>query len=92
MLKIESKNKKHLEGFVTRCFQFMSNLPSKVTCFPPVRPYLERLQGFERSHIYMQSNNRTELNYFLSQLRLFINGMKISSRVKWVIDVDPFEF
>lgn len=92
MLKTESKNKKHLEEFVTRCFQFMSNLPSNVTCFPPVRPFLERLQGFERSHIYMQSNNRTELNHFLSQLRSFISTTKISSRVKWVIDVDPVEF
>jgi len=92
MLKTESKNKKYLEEFVTQCFQFMSNLPSEVTCFPPVRPYLERLQGFERSHIYMQSDNRTELNHFLSQLRSFISAMKISSRVKWVIDVDPVEF
>ena len=92
MLKTESKNKKYLEEFVTQCFQFMSNIPSKVTCFPPVRPYLERLQGFERSYIYMQSNNRTELNHFLSQLRSFISAMKISSRVKWVIDVDPLEF
>ena len=92
ILKTESKNKKYLEEFVTQCFQYISNLPINVTCFPPVKPYLERLKGFERAHIYMQSNNRKELNHLLNQLRSFIFAMKTSSRVKWVIDVDPMDF
>ena len=92
VLKAEAKNLNLLQDFIRSSFELTKQTSDDVETFHPVRPFMERLKGFERAHIYFHAKDRIKLNHFLSQLRLKIQKLKDASRVKWFIDVDPIEF
>jgi primosomal protein N' (replication factor Y) len=92
VLRAESKNLKLLQKFMQSSFEIAKKISDVVEVFQPVRPYMEKINGFERANIYFHAKDRVRLNNILSHLKLKINQLKDKNNVKWHIDVDPIEF
>ncbi|SFE75171.1 primosomal protein N' [Nitrosomonas sp. Nm166] len=66
--------------------------PSKsIEIFDPVPAQILRLKGLERAHLLVQSRSRKHLQEFLNKWYIQINTLS-THKVRWVLDVDPFEF
>jgi primosomal protein N' (replication factor Y) len=89
VLRAESKNKEYLRDFMEFCYKNAQALKYNIDIFQPARPYLERLNNYERAHIFIHAMDRLELNKFLINLRTIIYSYKKNYRIKWFIDVDP---
>lgn len=62
-----------------------------IQIYDPVPAQMPRLKGYERAHVLIQSHSRKKLQEFLSHW--YTELSKISrAKVRWAIDVDPFEF
>lgn len=65
---------------------------STLEMFGPVAAPMERVGGRYRSQLLVQSSKRIELNQALTHLRIEMEKLKESRRVRWSIDVDPVDF
>ena len=62
-----------------------------VEIFDPVPAQILRLKGLERAHLLVQSKSRKQLQEFLGKWYIKINTLP-AHKIRWVLDVDPFEF
>jgi primosomal protein N' (replication factor Y) len=62
-----------------------------VTCSGPVPSLMERKAGRYRAQLLMQANNRGALHAFLTKLLQQIQTIPLIKRVRWSLDVDPYE-
>ena len=92
LLKIESKQLKQGEQFVKDSAKYAQSLGNKVVIYDPVRPPIEKLNSYERFQLFVQANNRKELQNFLRQWRLYFIQHPLVNRIKWSLDIDPIEF
>ena len=92
LLKIESKQLKQAEQFVKDSAKYAQSLTNKVVIYDPVRPPIEKLNSYERFQLFVQANNRKELQNFLRQWRLYFIQHPLVNRIKWSLDIDPIEF
>jgi len=63
-----------------------------VMIYDPIPMKLSRLASLERGQLLAESFSRPALQAFLPQWREAIEGLKAPSRLRWHIEVDPFEF
>lgn len=63
-----------------------------VMIYDPVPMKLARLANLERGQLLAESASRTVLQAFLPNWREAIAGLKAPSKLRWHIEVDPFEF
>ncbi len=63
-----------------------------VLLYDPVPMKLSRLANLERGQLLVESSSRRALQTFLPLWRQAIEGIKASSRLRWHLEVDPFEF
>ena len=89
ILKAESKKLALVETFTNDVAEWGEQISSLVQIFGPVRPVMERVNGYERINIYVQSlerkNIQNMLNIWLQQIRQH----PFANKIKWNIDVDP---
>ena len=89
ILKAESKKLALIETFTNDIAEWGEQISSAVQIFGPVRPVMERVKGFERINIHVQSlerkNIQNMLNIWLQQIRQH----PLANKLKWSIDVDP---
>jgi primosomal protein N' (replication factor Y) len=64
---------------------------NNVTCFGPFPAPMEKKAGVFRSHLIIQSTKRPLLQQFLSQFCLSLEYHPLASKVRWSIDVDPYD-
>jgi primosomal protein N' (replication factor Y) len=53
---------------------------------------MERLKGLERGHVLMQAERRQSLQKLLSHWISVLREHKLSSKIRWALDIDPLEF
>jgi primosomal protein N' (replication factor Y) len=92
LLKIESKQLKQAEQFIKDSAKYAQSLTNKVIIYDPVRPPIEKLNSYERFQLFVQANNRKELQNFLRQWRFYFIQHPLVNRIKWALDIDPIEF
>jgi primosomal protein N' (replication factor Y) len=63
-----------------------------VALYDPVPMKLSRLANLERGQLLAESHSRAALQAFLPRWREAIEGIKAPSRLRWHLEVDPFEF
>ena len=63
-----------------------------VMVYDPVPMRLARLASLERGQLLVESFSRPALQAFLPRWREAIESLKSPSRLRWHIEVDPFEF
>lgn len=64
----------------------------QVMIYDPVPMKLARLANLERGQLLVESHSRPALQAFLPCWREAIEGLKAPSRLRWHLEVDPFEF
>jgi primosomal protein N' (replication factor Y) len=64
----------------------------QVMIYDPVPMKLARLANLERGQLLVESYSRPALQAFLPCWREAIEGLKAPSRLRWHLEVDPFEF
>jgi len=92
LIRAEATQYADVQRFLDLAYAHIQRLAKQVTCFPPIRPQMERLKGMERGQIVMQSNQRGALQKLLAQLIGPLRDSKLAAKVRWHVDVDPLEF
>tara|TARA_B110000196_G_C21076266_1_gene630072 strand:- start:332 stop:1108 length:777 start_codon:yes stop_codon:yes gene_type:complete len=92
ILRVESKQLNYSERFVKDAAKYAESLSNKVIVYDPVRPSIERLKGYERFQLLIQTNVRKDLQKLLKQWVVYLKQYPLANRVKWSLDVDPIEF
>ena len=64
---------------------------SDVRIHHPARPFIDKVNGMERAHMYMESHSRIELNQFLIKLKSALIGNEIMKKVRFYLEVDPID-
>ncbi len=64
----------------------------QVMVFDPVPMRMARLANLERGQLLVESHLRPVLQQFLPQWREAIEKIKAPSRLRWHLEVDPYEF
>ena len=91
VLQAESKQLVLAERFMDDIANWAMTSKETVKIFGPVRPVMERVNGLERIHIYIQSDKRKHLQ---NMLKVWIDQIRqhpLANRVKWSIDIDPMQ-
>ena len=89
VLKAESTKIELVEKFTNDIAEWGDTISPKVNIFGPVRPPIERIKGYERVNIHIQSVKR---NHIQNMLKIWINQIRkhpSANRIKWSIDIDP---
>ncbi|MBL8421714.1 MAG: primosomal protein N', partial [Dechloromonas sp.] len=63
-----------------------------VVLYDPVPMKLSRLANLERGQLLAESRSRSALQTFLPRWREAIEGIKVPSKLRWHLEVDPLEF
>jgi primosomal protein N' (replication factor Y) len=74
-----------------------ANLPvvpehEQVMIYDPVPMKMARLANLERGQLLAESFSRPALQAFLPRWREAVEGIKAPSKLRWHLEVDPFEF
>ena len=89
VLKAESTKIELVEKFTNDIAEWGDTISPEVNIFGPVRPPIERIKGYERVNIHIQSVKR---NHIQNMLKIWINQIRkhpSANRIKWSIDIDP---
>ena len=89
ILKAESKKLALIETFTNDIAEWGEQISSAVQIFGPVRPVMERVKGFERINIHVQSLERKNIQNMLNIWLQQIKQHPLANKLKWSIDVDP---
>ena len=92
LLRAEVNEYSWVQQFLQLAFAHARSLSDQVLVYDPVRPQMERLKGMERGYLLLQAKQRPALHNVLRQLVLHMRASKLTSRVRWAVDVNPLEF
>jgi primosomal protein N' (replication factor Y) len=89
IIRAEASTSGRAETFL----QLAKQTPSieQVSLFGPFPAPMEKKAGVFRSHLVLQSNKRPLLQQFLSQFCLLLEHHPLANKVRWSIDVDPYD-
>ena len=90
LLRVESVEYKDAEKFTTAAAERALALRHSVTVYDPVQAQIARLAGKSRMQLLLQSPSRQRLQGFLSVWQPLL-GKLAAGKVRWAIDVDPYE-
>ncbi|MGV0976307.1 MAG: primosomal protein N' [Azonexus sp.] len=65
---------------------------ARVVLYDPVPMKLSRLANLERGQLLAESHSRPAIQAFLPRWREAIEGIKVPSKLRWHLEVDPLEF
>ncbi|MBS1161710.1 MAG: primosomal protein [Proteobacteria bacterium] len=63
-----------------------------VIVYDPIPMKMARLASLERAQLLVESHSRPALQAFLPRWREAVEGLKAPGKLRWHIEVDPFEF
>lgn len=91
LLRAESTKMLHTETFIQEAAKSAEQLRTTDTELlgPAIAP-LERKAGFYRMQLLVRSKNRALLHDFLNQWVEIMEAMKTAKRVRWSLDIDPY--
>lgn len=87
-----SKNKDAPEKFLSEVANLINNIDmDSVEIWGPVPAVIEKKSNYYYFNLYLQSTNRNELHRVIKTFYKHLETIKISSTVRWFIDIDPIE-
>jgi primosomal protein N' (replication factor Y) len=63
-----------------------------IVVYDPIPMKMARLASLERGQLLVESHSRPALQAFLPRWREALEGIKAPAKLRWHIEVDPFEF
>ena len=93
LLRAEATRSETLMSFLAgahrRAVEQAGNRPLRI--LGPVPAPMERKAGRYRAHLLIESDKRADLQSFLRDWVTTLADLKLSSRVRWSVDVDPMD-
>ena len=92
MICANAKNKTKAEAFLNEVAQLLRSidLPT-VEIWGPVPGVIEKKADYYYFNLYLQSVERQALHQMLNTMYKHIDSIKVSSSVRWFLDIDPIE-
>jgi len=92
LLKAEANPFAQVQEFLNLMAELARELTDTVLVYDAVRPQMERLKGMERGHLLLQAPTRLDLQRLLKVWVPEIRANKLSTKLRWALDIDPMEF
>lgn len=93
MLRAEASRMADALTFLTAARAFPPALAEPaVSCYDPVPMRLSRRASLERAQLLIESPSRRALQRFLTSWVAWLDAMRVPSRLRWHLEVDPLEF
>ena len=87
-----AKNKNLAENFLTEVAQLLNNIEiESVEIWGPVPGVIERRSNYYYFNLYLQSEDRGQLRRLIQTFYQHVESIKVSSSVRWFVDIDPIE-
>jgi len=91
LLRVESNQMTQTESFINQATQALKELaPPQLEILGPAIAPLERKAGYFRMQLLLKSAHRAELRRILSQWIALMDNMKSAKKVRWSVDIDPY--
>jgi len=85
-----SKNKNNAEKFLNEVADLLKNIDiDSVEIWGPVPAVIEKKANYYYFNLYLQSINRNQLHRVIKTFYKHLETIKVSSSVRWFLDVDP---
>lgn len=65
---------------------------TQVQCLGPIPALMEKRQGQYRMQLILQSSQRSALQHALGQHIRQVENLKLASKIRWSLDIDPQDF
>lgn len=92
LLKAEASDYQQVLQFLNMASDTARQMSNEVLVYDPVRPQMERLKSLERGHVLLQAEKRQSLQQLLHVWIPALRAHKLSSKIRWALDIDPLEF
>lgn len=92
LLKAEASEYSQVLVFLKIAINLARETENDVTIYDPLRPQIERLKGMERGQLLLQAASRQALQQLLRVWVPKLRSAKQSTKIRWVLDIDPLEF
>ncbi|OYY99336.1 MAG: primosomal protein N', partial [Methylophilales bacterium 16-45-7] len=92
LLKAEATDFQQVQHFLNFAAEKARQISNQVLIYDPVRPQMERLKGLERAHVLLQAEKRQNLQKVMASWVPALRAHKLSSKIRWALDIDPLEF
>ena len=87
-----SKNKNNAEKFLNEVAELLNNIDiDSVEIWGPVPAVIEKKANYYYFNLYLQSINRNQLHRVIKTFYKHLEKIKVSSSVRWFLDVDPVD-
>ena len=87
-----AKNKNLAENFLTEVAQLINSIEiESVEIWGPVPGVIERKSDYYYFNLYLQSEDRGQLRRLIQTFYQHVETIRVSSSVRWFVDIDPVE-
>ena len=87
-----AKNKNLAENFLNEVTQLINSIEiESVEIWGPVPGVIERKSDYYYFNLYLQSEDRGQLRRLIQTFYQHVETIKVSSSVRWFVDIDPVE-
>ena len=87
-----AKNKILAENFLTEVAQLINSIEiESVEIWGPVPGVIERKSDYYYFNLYLQSEDRGKLRRLIQTFYQHVETIRVSSSVRWFVDIDPVE-
>ena len=87
-----AKNKNLAENFLNEVAQLINSIEiESVEIWGPVPGVIERKSDYYYFNLYLQSEDRGQLRRLIQTFYQHVETIKVSSSVRWFVDIDPVE-
>tara|TARA_B110000967_G_scaffold200079_1_gene235346 strand:+ start:582 stop:2462 length:1881 start_codon:yes stop_codon:yes gene_type:complete len=87
-----AKNKNEADSFLKNVSQLINSIDvNSIEIWGPVPGVIEKKSNYYYFNLYLQSKDRGELHRVIKTFYKHIETIKVSSSVRWFIDIDPIE-
>lgn len=91
LIRAESKKHSIATEFLNIFKQQVQQQEQQISCLGPIPAPMEKRQGFYRSQLLLQANNRKILQDILQKIVPYLETLKSARSARWSIDVDPLD-
>ena len=90
MLRCSSPTQKNNINFLNKAVRVL-NKKSDLSVIGPLPSLISKSKGNFRHNVYIQANQKSQLNRILKRLIKELSEWPESKKVKWTFDIDPIE-
>jgi primosomal protein N' (replication factor Y) len=85
-----SKNREDAENFLIDASGLLKNIDiDDVEIWGPVSDVIEKKSDYYYFNLYLQSSERASLHQIISTFNENVGSIKLSTKVRWYLDIDP---